>query len=91
MPESVATSYWLGDDDERNNQLHDGLTGQLSGSNLAGAFLAGTLIGVNITFLVIPVVGPDNGFYEAVTYHVFFIQFNMCNTIYISQYPGRFA
>jgi len=44
MSESVAKSYLLGDDDERINEQHDGLSGQLSGSSMVGAYLAGTLI-----------------------------------------------
>src|SRR6188768_2878079 len=44
MSESVAKSYLLGDDDERINEQHDGLSGQLSSSSMVGAYLAGTLI-----------------------------------------------
>src|SRR5215831_5982618 len=31
------------------------------------------------------VISFDDGFYQSVTYHVFFIQLNMCDAIYIFQ------
>ena len=43
--------------------------------------LAWALIGVNVCFLVVLVVSPDNGFYEAVTHYVFFIQLNLSDPV----------
>lgn len=38
-------------------------------------------IGLLLIDLVIFIVSTDDGFYQTVTYHIFFIQFNMTNAI----------
>ncbi len=44
---------------------------------------SGYLLGVSIFSCFFFFVGPYNGFYQAVAYHIFFIEFYMGDAIYV--------